>query len=615
MPKAFRLVSTVALLASAFASAQTWRDRFDAMEWMVPMRDGTKLYTLAYIPKDKPGPFPIIMERTPYGAGSATQAPRRASPKMTEAGYIVAFQDVRGRNKSEGDFINVRPTLPAGVVGIDESTDTYDTVEFLIKNVPKNNGRVGLWGISYPGFYAGAGAIRNHPALKAVSPQAPVNEWFLGDDVHHNGVMFVQETFDFCIGFDVPRGQPRITVDRGDLSAYEFYLRAGALSNYEAKFLQGRLPYWTELMVNDTYNEYWKSRALWRSFKGVKCAVLTVGGWFDKEDMYGALKLYDAGEKQNPGQPNFLIMGPWSHGQWASGNGASLADLAFGSRTGQWFQENIEFPFFERYLRDRKDIPDVAEATMFETGVNAWRTYPAWPPKEAKAGSLFLAGDRTVTFTEPKTAGQATYVSDPANPTPYLADYLTSRRAPGDWLARDQRFAGLRPDTVTFASAPLTADMRIGGPVEADLWISTTGTDCDLVVSLIDEYPAETADKNPAGGSMAGYQYMVRGNIMRAKFRESFEKPVPLVPGKPTRVRWQLNDALHTFRKGHRILIRVQSSWFPIAERNPNQFLSRVQARDEDFKRATINVLFGPRTPSQVRVGLMPAAPPAPANQ
>lgn len=596
------LPALVLACVTAGCQTPTWRDQWDASEAMVPMRDGVKLYTVIYVPKDKPGPLPILMERTPYGAGSPTRPPGRINPKMAAAGYILVFQDVRGQGKSEGDWMNIRPTKKKGQPGSDESTDCYDTVDYLVKSVPKNSGRVGLWGISYPAFYAGAGAIRNHPALVAVSPQAPVNDWFLGDDVHHNGAFFLQETFDFALGFDVPRGTPPVRIDRGGLSAYEWYLKAGPLGSYDEKFLQGRIPYWNELMANSTLNDYWKERALWRSMTDVKCAVLTVGGWYDKENMYGALSVYSAVERQNPGIKNVLVMGPWSHGQWAGGNGSSLADLAFGSRTGQWFQENVEFPFFERYLRGDTNAPDVPEASIFETGANKWHQFSSWPPRGLRPMAFYLQGDKTVSLNAPKTVGVASYLSDPANPTPYVADYLTSRRAPGDWLARNQAFLGQREDTATFALPALTEDLAIAGPVEADMWISTTGTDCDLVVSLIDEYPADTEAKKPSGESMAGYQHMVRGNIMRARFHQSFERPLPLVPGKPTRVRFQLNDVMHTFKKGHRVLVRVQSSWFPIADRNPNQFLDIRTAKADDFRKATITIHCGGNQASAVRV-------------
>jgi uncharacterized protein len=597
------------LALAALATGQTapprpnWRDQYDAMEYMIPMRDGVKLATVVFVPKDRPGPFPILMERTPYGAGRMETGPRRNPRGYFESGYIMAFQDVRGRNRSEGDFENVRPTLKPGQKGIDEASDTYDTVEFLVNSVPKNSKRVGLWGISYPGFYAGAGAIRTHPSLVAVSPQAPVNDWFLGDDVHHNGAFFLQETFDFALGFDVPRGQPRINVDRGGKAAYDFYLAAGALSNYDPKFLQGKMPYWQELMSNTTYNDYWKDRALWRAFKGVKCAVLTVGGWFDKEDMWGALNLYKASEKQNRGIPNFLVMGPWSHGQWAGGDGSSLSRMAWGTKTAQWYQENLELPFFDRFLKGDTSVKPPAEATMFETGTNEFRTFEQWPPKGLKSKSIYLGPSNSLSFEKPKAFGLDTYVADPAKPNPYVEDYQSSIRAPGDWLARDQKFGSNWTGQVTYALPPLANDWRVAGPVEVDLWVTTTGTDGDFVVKVLDEFPADTDAKLSTGESAAGYQLMVRSDIMRGKFRNSFEKPEPFVPGKPTRVKFMLNDVLHTFKKGHRILVRVQSYWFPIADRNPNVFMEIPQAKDSDFRSANVAILHGGKTASSIRFG------------
>ncbi len=582
-----------------------WRDRWTPAEVMVPMRDGKKLHTVYFVPKGKPGPFPILLERTPYGAGSAARPPQRSNPKIMEAGYILAFQDVRGTGDSEGEFIDVRPTLPKGSPGIDESTDTYDTVDYLIKNVPQNSKRVGLWGISYPGFYAGAGAIRNHPALKAVSPQAPVNDWFLGDDVHHRGAFFLQETFDFIVFFNVPPGGTAPRIDRQGKSAYQFYLDAGALTNYESKFLQGKIPYWKELIDNDTYNSYWKDRALWRAFTDVKCAVLTVGGLFDKEDMWGAFNLYKTSEKQNPGTPNYLVMGPWSHGQWAGGGGSSLGDWTFGAQTSRWYQDNIEFPFFERYLRGNDAVPAPAEANIFETGANTWRTFDVWPPKGLTAKSAYLTASAGLDWTKPASEGSVKYRYDPQKPTPYVADWQTSRRAPGDWLARNQKFLEGRADTATFRMEPLTEDLRVAGPIEAEVWITTTGTDADIVVQVLDEYPADSGEKNARNEPLAGSQLMVRGEIMRAKFRNSWETPEAITPGKPTRVKFELNDILHTFKKGHRIVVRIMSAWFPIVDRNPNAFVSRARVKDSDFRPADIQVLTGGSTASRIEFGTL----------
>ncbi len=575
-------------------------------EYTIPMRDGVKLYAQVYVPRQRKagGQHPILMERTPYNAGPGGETMRgafRGSRKLIEAGYIFAYTDVRGKNRSEGDFENVRPLLasPRGKE-IDEATDTWDTVEFLIRNVPKNNGRVGLWGISYPGFYAAAGAVRTHPALKAVSPQAPVSDWFVGDDVRHNGALFLQESFDFAAGFDVPRGGTRPVIERGEKSAYDFYLETGALKNFDRKHYKGLIPYWNEILEHDTYDAYWKARSLTRNFKNVKCAVLTVGGWFDKEDMWGALNLYKASERQNRGIPNTIVMGPWTHGQWSRSNVTSLWDQAWGSDTSGFYQDEVEFPFFERYLNPSSAgrVAPLPEALMFETGANVWRRYDRWPI--ASSGTpLSLHADGTLAASR-STTGERTLVADPAAPTPYLDEWKESKRAAGDWLIRDQRFLENRPDVLTWRGPILGRDLRIGGAIEADIWLKSTGTDGDLVVKVIDEFPATGAGTSPRGGSLDGHQMMLRSEVMRMKFRDSFERPTPLVPGKPTRVRFKLNDTLHTFRRGHRVVVQVQPYWFPIVDRNPNVFGRIHEMDDADYKRADVTILSGGRTSSRV---------------
>jgi uncharacterized protein len=575
------------------------RDQYKAYEFNIPMRDGTKLYTVVWVPNELKGSAPILMERTPYGAGTPATGPRRSTRPVVEAKYILAYQDVRGKGKSEGDFVNTRP-MATGSVTIDETTDTYDTCEFLVKNVPSNNGSIGLWGISYPGFYAGIGAVNNHPALKAVSPQAPVNDWFLGDDCHHNGVLFLQETFDFCAGFDVPRGGQRPVIDRQGKSAYQFYLDTGPLANLDKLHLKGLVPYWTEeLMAHDTYDQYWKDRSLSRNFKNVKCAVLTVGGWFDKEDLWGALNLYKYGEKQNA-TANTLVMGPWSHGGW-TGPGSSLGEVKFYSTTGDYYKEKIEFPFFEKYLND-KGVPAPAEAHIFETGANKWHTFSAWPPKGLKDVPVYLGPEKSLSQEPLRGTQEDAYVYDPSKPTPYLSDWENSKRAPGDWLIWNQEIFSKRSDVLTYTSPALEENTQFLGPITADLWVKTTGTDCDLVVKVIDVYPSETSEVSAKDEkkSMANFQMMVRSDIFRAKFRNSFEKPEPMVPGRATRIKFDLNDMMHTFKKGHKIMIQIQSSWFPIADRNPNKFMNIHQATAADFQPATISILRGGRLGSKI---------------
>lgn len=603
--KLFRLVAFLPLLAGvAFAQPQRVREVYSKYEYMIPMRDGVKLYTQVYVPKDKPGKHPIIMERTPYGAGpkgpDAYRGGFGGSPKLREAGYIFAYQDVRGKNNSEGDYINVKPQLKPGQKGTDESTDTWDTVDFLVKNVPDNNGNVGLWGISYPGFYAGVGGINTNPHLKAISPQAPVSDWFKGDDVHHNGAFFLQDTFDFMQFFDVPRGQNGPQIDRAGKSAYDFYLEAGALSNYDSKLLQGKIPYWFELLEHDTYDQYWKDRALPQQMKKVSCAVLTVGGLFDAEDMWGAFNTYALTNKQNPGSNVFLVMGPWFHGMWAGGTGQTFGDLDFGSPTSTFYRDEIEFPFFEKYLRDQ-NVPAPAEATIFETGANKWQKFDQWPPKGLKPFDLYLGWKGSLVPAPSTNGGFDTYAYDPAQPTPYVADYATSRRRPREYMIDDQRFLAGRTDVLSYETPVLEKDQRVVGPVEADLWMSTTGTDMDVVVKVIDIWPSDAPETSPRNKSMADYQQLVRWDVLRGKFRNSLEKPTPFKPGVPTHVKFNLNDMLHTFKKGHRIMVQIQSAAFPLVDRNPNQFLSIGKAKDSDFVKATIQVYWDKGHPSAIR--------------
>ncbi len=585
------------------------QEHYSKFEYMISMRDGIKLYTAVYVPKDKPGKHPILMERTPYGAG-----PKGAdrfvgfdgSRKFIDAGYIYAYQDVRGKGFSEGDFINVRPQLQEDDDGIDESTDTFDTIEFLIKNVPDNNQRVGLWGISYPGFYAGAGGINSHPALKAISPQAPVSDWFLGDDVHHNGAMFLQDNFDFSTFFDRPRPRPGEppktfpTIDRGDGIAYNFFLKTGAMPNFDKIHYQYTIPYWTEIMDHDTYDDYWKARSLPRHFKNVKCAVLTVGGWFDAEDLWGALNLYAYGERQNKGAKNYLVMGPWFHGMWAGGSGQKFGDLDFGSNTSQYFQDNIEFPFFDKFLREQ-DIAEPAEATVFETGNNKWHTFSTWPPKNLKTFSMFLSDNKSLSETKPASTTADSYVADPFTPTPYLADYLSSRRRTREYMIDDQRFASARSDVLSYVSEVLENDKTIVGNVTADLWVKTTGTDGDFIVKVIDVWPADSTEKTRRGESMANYQQNLRWDVFRGKFRNSFEKPEPFLPNAETRVKFDLNATFHTFKKGHRIMIQIQSYAFPLVNRNPNKFTRINHALDSEYMKATVSILKGGNHASNIQ--------------
>lgn len=581
---------------------------YEKREFMIPMRDGVKLFTAVYIPKQRPGPGPILLERTPYSAGPyglTRYRNFRGSPRLRERGYIFAYQDVRGRYMSEGNFVNVRPTLRPGEAGIDESTDTYDTIDFLVKNLPESNGNVGLWGISYPGFYAGAGAINTHPNLKATSPQAPVSDWFVGDDFRHNGALFLQDGFNFLSGFGQTRPAPSPTgvqpgppIDRGTEGAYQFFLKTGALKNFDPKYLKGRVEFWKDLVENDTYNEFWQRRSLPTHMRNVRAATMTVGGWFDAEDLWGALNLYSHTERQNRRTPNYLVMGPWYHGMWASATGQTFGDLDFASPTARWYQENVELPFFEQYLRNQPAVPR-PEATVFETGLNRWWGFDQWPPKDVDRISYFTGPARTLLSSPANRDGSDRYVSDPAAPTPYLAKPETRNRT-REYMIDDQRFASRRADVLSYFAPAQSQPVTLAGPITADLWVTTTGTDTDFIVKVIDVWPADSKEVSPRGVPMANYQQLVRFEVMRGKFRESLSQPKPFVPGRPTRVRFTLNDMLHTLRPGHRLMVQIQSSMFPLIDRNPNVFMPIHTASDEDYRAVTVEILRGPKYPSRI---------------
>jgi len=607
-----RSLSATVLVLVLGASADAGGDAQDALsnhyrkiEYRYPVRDGVKLYANVYIPTDKPGKHPIILERTPYHAepyGPDTFPPgMRGSQKFRDAGYIFAFADVRGTGMSEGTFVMANPKKPKGAPGIDESTDTYDTVDYLVKHVPDNNGNVGMWGISYPGYFAGVGGIDSHPALKAISPQAPCANWFYGDDVHHNGAYFLQDLFDFLTFF----GPPRTTLGEWapgpsipeHASAYDFFLKMGSVANAEPEYFRGGVRFWGDILNHPNYDSYWKGEELPSKMNGVKCAVMTVGGWYDAEDQWGALNLPAAIERLNPGVTSLRVMGPWFHGGWAGGTGKSLGAIDFGSNTSTYYRDEIEFPFFDHYLRNSgAALP--AKATMFETGTDKWLTFNQWPPAELKPVRYYLNSGNTLTQSKPATDGQDSFVSDPANPTPYLSGYQSSKGRPLDFPLSDQRFAEKRPDVLTYSAPAFTDNLTVAGPIDVDFWITTTGTDADLVVKVIDVFPDDS-------GTLAGDEEMVRGDVFRCKFRDSFEKPTPIKPGSPTHVHFKLNDVLHTFLKGHRLMVQVQGSWFPLVDRNPNKFEDIYKAKDSDFQKATITVLHDQKLSTSVGFGVI----------
>jgi putative CocE/NonD family hydrolase len=575
------------------------RDNFTKREVMIPMRDGKQLFTSIYTPKDQGNNYPIILRRTPYscspyGVGSFTTGFQNMS--LARAGYIFVFQDVRGRYMSEGEFVDVRPFIPAddpspkGKKQVDEASDTYDAVDWLIKNVANNNGRVGVMGISYPGFYSTMAILAGHPAIKAVSPQAPVTDWFIGDDFHHNGAFMIMDGFSFYSGFGKARPQPTTEGQAGfgDWNTpdnYDFYLRTGALRNFATKYGMGKIPFWNDLMSHPNYDAWWKARNPRPHLKNVLPAVMTVGGLFDAEDCWGAWNTYKAIESQNPAShANTLVMGPWVHGGWARGSGERLGNVVFGSKTSAFYQREIEFKFFEYYLRDNGKM-ELPEAYVFETGSNQWRSYDTWPPKNTEQKKFYFQakGKLSEVPPQPLRAGEKgfeQYVSDPAKPVPYTENVHLGRTR--EYMCDDQRFAARRPDVLVYQTEVLAAPITVTGPVVADLWTSISTSDADFVVKLIDVYP-DTLKGEENGVPMGGYQMLVRGEIFRGRFRESFENPKAFEPNMLTNVKFSLPDVSHTFLPGHKLMIQVQSSWFPLADRNPQQFVNIYEAKDEDF--------------------------------
>lgn len=599
------------------------RENYTKFEYRVPMRDGVKLFTSVYVPKDVATDgrtYPMMMQRTGYSVapyGIEQYRPTLGPSELfAREKFIFVYQDVRGRYMSEGQYVVIRPHKPVknGPKDIDESTDTYDTIDWLVKNVKGNSGKVGMWGISQPGFYAAAGMIDAHPALAAVSPQAPVTDYYLGDDSYHNGAFMLSHRFAFYMGFrdrdgDPEPPKPALPFSFGTPDGYDFYLEMGTLANAEEKYFKGKQPFWTLNVNHTSYDEVWQSRAIWKHLKNIKPAVMVVGGWFDTEDLAGPLRQHAFMEANTPPAVNMLVMGPWNHGGFARGTGDRLGNINFGSKTSEFYREKIELPFFLAHLKGKEGR--LPKAFIFETGTNQWRRYDAWPPKSATPVPVYLGGsgtDRRGTLNFSASDKQTTdeYVSDPARPVPYVG-FLTTR-VPNYYMTEDQRFASARPDVLVYQSPVLETDWTVTGPIQVDLKVSTSGTDSDFVVKVIDVYPNDAVDYNqpapaaapvpgavsvPVPSNMGGYQQLVRGEPFRGKFRKSFEKPVPFEPGKPDRITFSLPDVAHTFRAGHRVMIQIQSSWFPLTDRNPQKFMDIPKALSTDFSKATQRVFLG----------------------
>ena len=586
------------------------REHYLKAEYLVPMRDGVKLFTAVYSPVDTLHAYPFLLNRTPYGVapyGSGVyKTSLGPSADFSRDGFIFVYQDVRGRKMSEGSFVDVRPErdIKRKPDEIDESTDTYDTIAWLVTHIRHNNGNVGMWGISYPGFYAAAGMIGAHPALKAVSPQAPIADWFAGDDFHHNGALFLMDAFGFYSSFGKPRPLPTTAsapgVRYGTPDGYKFYLNLGPLPNANRIWLKDSIAFWNDLMHHGTYDNFWNARCILPHVRNIKPAVLVVGGLFDAEDLYGPLSIFATLEKESPATTATLVLGPWRHGGWERTQGDRLGDIRFGANTSEEFQTEVLFPFFAHYLKG-KETAVLPRARVFETGVNRWREYDQWPPRSVVQRSLYMQDRGRLSFSPPDTSdGYDEYVSDPSKPVPYSSDFGIGRNT--TYMIEDQRFAGSRPDVMVYETDPLAHPVTLAGPIVADLFVSTSGSDADYVTKVIDVYPDSTSDVtvDPPGKPMGGYEMLVRWEVMRGKFRNSLARPEPMVSGKVTEVKFGLRDVSHTFLPGHRIMVQIQNSCFPLVDRNPQKYLDIYGARESDFQKATHRIYHGANRASRV---------------
>ena len=603
------LFALLAINCMAQNSSNYVKENYTKIDTTITMRDGIKLYTVIFVPKDASQQYPFLLDRTPYSAGpyGAGNYPDRIGPNssLMKEKYIFVKQDVRGRYMSEGINLEVTPYIANKKTSkdVDESSDTYDTIDWLLKNVQNNNGRAGIAGISYPGFYATASLPGAHPAIKAVSPQAPVTDEFVGDDANHNGAFYLLDNFGFMGYFDRERKGPveEYTVPLFNTNikdAYQFFLKMGTIKNTNSKeFYNSKSVIWNEYLQHDTYDAYWQARNIRPHLKNISIPVLVVGGWFDAEDLFGALHTYESIEKQSPQNNNRLVMGPWTHGAWESANWSKFGTHQFDSNTSKYFQDSLETPFFNYYLKDKGNFA-AAEATVFETGSNQWKNYAVWPPKNATPVNYYFNSNQQLLIQKPGAVDSYNeYISDPATPVPYTDGVFGHRN--NEYMTEDQRFAAARPDVILFKTSPLTEDMTLTGAIQANLFVSITGTDADFIVKLIDVFPGD--EPTTQGGiKMAGYQRLVRAEVMRGKFRNSYEKPEPFVPGIITPVKFNLNDVAHTFKRGHQIMVQVQSSWFPLVDRNPQKFMRIPDAAIEDFQKATIRIYHDALHPSSI---------------
>ena len=607
--RAVLLLVTVALCAP-LAAAQGVAERFDKREAMVAMRDGVKLYTTVYAPKSATVPLPILFLRTPYGIDGAAGRIASSLKELADDGYIFAFQDARGKFRSEGEFVMQRPPRAdaKNAKAIDEGTDAYDSIDWLIKTVSNNNGRVGMLGVSYDGWLTMMALIEPHPALRAASPQASPADMFLGDDFHHNGAFRLSYGFEYAAMMEAAKGVEQFKFDRYD--TYDWYLNLGSLANVNERYLKGKIPTWNDYVNHPNYDAFWQRQAAAQYLKQVRVPTLNVAGWWDQEDFYGPLKIYAEFEKQDAKRQNYLVVGPWNHGGWNRSSGDQLGRIKFGAPTSKYYREQIQAPFFAHFLKDKGRFA-YSEAVTFQTGSNEWKTYDEFPPrKRATVRPLYFHADGRLSFDAPAPSdarGFDSYVSDPANPVPYRPrpiepTYFPAGSGWSTWLLEDQRFVHRRPDVLSWETDVLTEDVTVTGEIIAHLFASTTGSDSDWVVKLIDVYPEE----NRPEIKMSGYQLMIANEVFRGRFRRSFEKPEAIVPNQVNEYPIDLHWIDHRFLKGHKIMVQVQSTWFPIIDRNPQKFVANIfLAKEADYQKATQRIFRSRRFPSHLKLPIM----------
>ena len=624
----FRIQSFCFFITFLFLSIQLYsqgpvderwvKDNYTKREVYIPTRDGVKLYTAIYEPKSTARRHPILVVRTPYRCSpygeEFTSELWNGFREFTERNYIIVYQNVRGKFMSEGEFENVRPvTTLTSKDGVDDASDMYDTAEWLLKNTHSNE-RIGVTGNSYPGFYSFVSALSLHPSIKAVCPQAPVLDWFMGDDIHHNGALMLTDSYSFLSSIGKVRSLPS-PVERGvDVSRvideYTYFLKEGPIKKLTEN-LDGQIPFWTSLTEHPNYDNWWKERCPARYYKHIDAAVLVVGGLFDAEDCYGTWNSYRVMAEENKQAPLYLLIGPWKHGGWKGRGRTTIGDLTFGSENlNSKFHEMIA-GFFDYYLLDEGDFNLSPKATIYFTGEGKWRTFSSWPVAEAKGKSLYLTEGGGISSKAPETTKSASvYVSTPQNPVPYTDNIWVKRNS--NYMTGDQRFASRRPDVLTFTSEELTEDLTIAGPIDVDFWVSISTTDADFIVKVIDVFPdgykptdSNAILVNEEKSLASGYQFMVRGNILRGRYRNSFSSPKAFTPGKPERIQFSLEDVAHTFKKGHKLMIQVQSSWFPLVDINPQQFVNIYQCDAHDFVASKIRIYHQKDKPSQVKFSIL----------